>query len=130
MSDAQNVTILVVEDNNVMADILRRALQHAGYSVVIAANGVQALDACAATDFAAIVTDYQMPQMNGLDFVRALRNGDRNHGIPVIFVSGKGLELDSEMLRREFAVSNVMFKPFSPRELISNLNQCIQYQET
>ncbi|MEQ9406114.1 MAG: response regulator [Fuerstiella sp.] len=124
-STSTSARVLIVEDNAIMADVLRRALEHGRFSVQIAATGLHAIEACAATDFDAVVTDYQMPRMNGLEFVRSLRSGVRNRSVPVIFVSGKGLELDTEMLRREFDVRKVMFKPFSPRELIDSLRSCI-----
>lgn len=125
MPEPANATVLIVEDNAIMADVLRRALEHGRFEVQIATTGRRALEYCAAADVDAIVTDYQMPEMNGLEFVQALRNSGRNQAVPVIFVSGKGLELDTEMLRRDLDVAKVMFKPFSPRELIESLNECL-----
>ena len=125
MPDENAKTVLIVEDNAIMADVLRRALEHGGFRVQITNNGLQALAACEALDFDAAVTDYQMPTMDGLEFVLRLRNSQRNSKIPLIFVSGKGLELDTEMLKRNYDVSHVMFKPFSPRELIESLRKCL-----
>ncbi len=127
MTESRRSKVLIAEDNPVMADVLRRALQHAGFDVQIANTGLKAVEACITYDFDAVVTDYHMPEMNGIEFVEALRNGDRNSTTPVIFVSGKGLELDSEMLRREFGVRAVMFKPFSPQELIRSLRNCLPH---
>ena len=118
--------VLIAEDNPIMGDVLRRALQYAQFDVQVANTGLKAAEACVKYDFDAVVTDYQMPEMNGIEFVRGLRNGDRNRTTPVIFVSGKALELDFEMLRREFDVRAVHFKPFSPQELIWSLRNCLR----
>lgn len=128
MTESHPLKVLIAEDNAIMADVLRRALQRGGYDVQIARNGLQAAEICRTCDFDAVVTDYQMPEMDGIEFVKALRNGDRNSNTPVIFVSGKGLELDSEMLHREFDVLTVVFKPFSPQELIGHLQDCLQHR--
>lgn len=125
MPNPQPPSVLIAEDNRIMADVLRRALEHGGFRGQIARTGVEAVEACSMSDFDAIVTDYQMPGLNGIEFVKRLRSSDRNRTAPVIFVSGKGLELDTEMLRQEYDVRKVMFKPFSPRELIGCLHNCL-----
>ncbi len=130
MSDQPAKRILIVEDNAIMADVLRRALEHGGFQAHITNNGVQALEACKAQAFDAAVTDYQMPEMDGLEFVLRLRNGNQNRNIPLIFVSGKGLELDTELLKRSYDVAEVLFKPFSPRELIDCLRTQIAAHES
>lgn len=129
MTDTRRPSILIVEDNIIMADVLRRAVTRSGFQVQIANNGVEALKACLAADFDAIVTDFQMPELNGLQMVEALRKRDRNSSTPIIFVSGKGLELDCERICDEFGIEKVLFKPFSPRDLIGCLQKCLRVEE-
>lgn len=128
MSEINRPKLLIAEDNAIMANVLRRILELGGFNVQIENDGLQALGACGVNDFDAIVTDYQMPHMDGFEFIKALRCGDRNQSVPVIFVSGKGLELDPEALLRDWGVRKVMFKPFSPRELMSCLHDCLNEQ--
>ena len=125
MDELHRPLVLMVEDNIVMADIVRRALQHGGLDVEIRHNAHLALEACRQHDFDAVVTDFQMPGLNGLEFVQALRTSDRNRNIPVVFVSGKGMELDTQRMQMEYGVAKVLFKPFSPQELIFHLRSCM-----
>ena len=102
--------VLIVEDNLIMADVLKRALVRSGLEVTVARNGVEACNLTRERKFAVIVTDFNMPRMNGDEFVRNLRLTSLNSDAPVIFVSGKGLEVDTEQMRRELEIHAFLFK--------------------
>jgi len=112
--DMQNGTILIVDDNLDVCASARAFLEHAGYSVVTAADGAEALQ-CYEIHQSSIVlllTDVTMPRMNGLDLAdRVLRIDSR---LPVLFMSGDSWNAD-----RGFGC---LAKPFRPAELVERVS--------
>ena len=78
-----------------------------------------------AESFDLIVSDFHMPKMNGEEFCRQLRQNSRFKSLPIIMLSAKGLELDSKTLKEDLGVIDIIFKPFSPRELIKTIQHHI-----
>jgi len=120
--------ILVVEDNRAMADVIRFNLSRAGYDVTIGRNGREGWEHLQTGSFDLIISDYQMPEMNGEELCRLIRQDPRFNKIPVIFLSAKGLELDANTLKEELGISEVVFKPFSPRELIQIIQRRLEQE--
>jgi len=117
---------LVVEDNRVMADVVRFNLSRAGMDVEVAFNGRAALDAFNAAEFDLVITDYQMPEMSGEELCRAIREGNHNTLVPILLVSAKGYELDIESLVQQYSLSRVLFKPFSPRDIVETARSLVE----
>ena len=117
MMTANAPHILIAEDNIAMADVVRFNLQHAGFRVTVCRNGQEAFDILSAEPFDVVITDYQMPGLNGEELCRKMRGDERLSGMPVIMVSAKGLELDVDALQDELQLQSILYKPFSPREL-------------
>lgn len=111
--------ILVVDDHRMMLNILRFTLQRAGFIVSTARNGQAAWELVQAEDFDLLITDYQMPEMNGETLIQHVREVERLKSLPIILLSAKGLELDLSRLREELGVSEVIYKPFSPSGLVA-----------
>lgn len=109
--------VLVAEDNLAMADVVRFNLQNAGYTVTLCRNGHDALETLRRQPVDILITDYQMPGLNGEQLCRLIREEPALSALPVIMVSAKGLELDLDRLRDELNLRTVLYKPFSPREL-------------
>ncbi|WP_165665045.1 response regulator [Metapseudomonas otitidis] len=81
-------TILVVDDEYLIADILAYALEDEGYMVVKAGNGRKGLDVLDRERPSLVITDFMMPVMDGLEFARAIRERPQYAGLPVILMSG------------------------------------------
>ena len=79
--------ILVVEDNRVTADVVRFNLERAGFVVSMCGNGRQAVELLESERFDLIITDYQMPKMDGEEFCRHVRQNDRHAEVPIFLVS-------------------------------------------
>lgn len=124
-SDASN-RVLIVEDTLIMADVLKRSLTRAGFNPKVAPNGVVACEMIQQQRFDTVVTDFRMPRMNGDEFVRNLRMTPLNCDVPVIFVSSRGLEVDTEQLRVDLGIRAFLFKPFSPTQLIDVVTECLK----
>jgi DNA-binding response OmpR family regulator len=126
MSQPENTTtettvkhILIVEDNSVLSDVMRFNLERAGFKVTVAANGQQGLQFLTTQKFDLMITDFQMPGVNGAGLCQGVREELKIHDMPILMCSAKGLELDAEELRHKWQVSQLLFKPFSMREIVS-----------
>lgn len=120
--------ILVADDNHALADVVRFNLQRAGFAVTVVYTGAQAWDRLQRESFDFIVTDYQMPEMNGAELCGHIRRSSRLAGVKVLLLSAKGMEMDVDQVKRELGLEAVMFKPFSPRELVQTISNCLQGQ--
>ena len=109
--------ILVVEDERSIRTIVEYALRDAGFRVVTAARGDDALDVVAAEPVDLVVLDIMLPGLDGLEVCKRIR-AERN--IPIIMLSARGEELD-KVLGLELGADDYVTKPFSPRELVSRV---------
>ena len=106
-------TALIAEDDRALADILRLALVRGGYQVTVAHDGLKALQRATEQSFDVVVSDYQMPGMDGEQLLRGIRRGGASTGALLFLCSAKTFELDTERLRTELGLSEIFFKPFS-----------------
>jgi CheY-like chemotaxis protein len=86
--------VLVVEDDSLIRQMVRRVLEKEGWSVREAENGRVALDAIAQSPPSIILLDLMMPVMNGFDFIRELRKHEEWRKIPVVILTAKDLTVD------------------------------------
>ncbi|MFG0333619.1 MAG: PleD family two-component system response regulator [Maioricimonas sp. JB049] len=109
--------ILVCDDEPHITRIIEYRLRRAGYEIEAASDGLAGWEALQQNPPSLLITDCQMPRMNGLELCRTIRSDDRFEKLPIILLTAKGYELSSQMLHQELHVAAVMSKPFSPREL-------------
>ena len=109
--------ILVVEDEQSIRTIVEYALRDAGFSVVTAARGDDALGVVDREPVDLVVLDLMLPGLDGLEVCKRIR-AERN--IPIIMLSARGEELD-KVLGLELGADDYVTKPFSPRELVSRV---------
>jgi CheY-like chemotaxis protein len=109
--------ILVAEDNPILAKMLTGIRARSGFSVTFALSGIDALNWAQHESFDAIVTDEQMPEMTGRELCRSLRGDPRYADTPIVFVTGKQLEFDSQQLADDLDVTAVIGKPFDGHQL-------------
>lgn len=109
--------ILTVDDSASVRMAIRIALSGAGYSVAEAGNGLEALAKLQAGHFDMVVTDLNMPQMDGLTMIRELRKMPGQAGIPVIFIT---TESDDGMKSQAKAAGATgwLVKPFQPDQIV------------
>lgn len=120
--------ILVVDDNSDILELIDTLLCQQGYETVLCANGQQAARALKNDYFDAIITDIIMPEMDGLDFLKLLRNcQNASAPTPVIALSGGGASISSATALRagKLYADEVMGKPFDNDELLEKLNRLI-----
>lgn len=110
-------SILTVDDSASLRMAIRIALTGAGYTVTEAADGAEGLAKATETRFDLIVTDLNMPNMDGLEMIRALRQQAAQAGVPIIFLT---TESDDSMKAQAKAAGATgwLVKPFQPEQLI------------
>jgi DNA-binding response OmpR family regulator len=109
--------ILVVDDEQSIRTIVEYALKEAGFEVVTAARGDDALKAIEREPIDLVVLDVMLPGTDGLEVCRRIR---ADHPTPIIMLSARGEELD-KVLGLELGADDYVTKPFSPRELVSRV---------
>ena len=117
--------ILVVEDDPDQLEAIRGNLKDAGFAIGTAANGVDALIKTRSVSPDLIVLDLMLPQLNGLDFCKTLRENPVTASIPVIMLTG----LDSYFTRVagfEAGVNVYLTKPYHPEELVSKVEALLE----
>ena len=115
-------TILVVDDDPHIREVVRFALDKAGFRVREAADGKAALEAFRACDPDLVVLDILMPEMDGTEVCRELR---RDSSVPIVFLSSKDDEID-RIVGLELGGDDYVTKPFSPRELVARVRAVLR----
>ncbi len=117
--------ILIADDDGHVREVVRYALEKAGHQVTEAKDGREALRACGAGAFDAIVLDIVMPEQDGLEVCRALRADPARARVPILFLSSRDEELD-KVVGLEMGGDDYVTKPFSPRELVSRVKALLR----
>jgi DNA-binding response OmpR family regulator len=118
-------TILVVDDEPKIVQLARDYLEHAGFDVITASNGAAALEAVARLHPDLVVLDLGLPEVDGLEVTRRLRQaGD----LPIVMVTARDDELD-KLLGLEMGADDYLTKPFSPRELVARVRAVLRRTE-
>jgi DNA-binding response OmpR family regulator len=118
-------TVLVVDDDPTVSDVVSRYLERAGYRVTLAATGTAALSAYARMRPDVVVLDLMLPELDGLEVCRRLRSGADPFPVPVIMLTALGEEAD-RVLGLELGADDYLTKPFSPRELVLRVQSVLR----
>jgi DNA-binding response OmpR family regulator len=116
--------ILVVEDHIPLLRDIGFILQLAGFDVISASNGAEALDLMKRQIPDLVVSDIEMPNMNGYDLLRQMRNEKKFAAVPCIFMSGKD-DYDHLMTALDLGAADYLPKPFDAYELIDAIHMAL-----
>jgi EAL domain-containing protein (putative c-di-GMP-specific phosphodiesterase class I) len=122
MSDAPN-RVLIVDDDPPVLRAYERSLTRFGWAVTAASDGADAVTLLRASSFDAIVSDVSMPKMNGLEFLRAVREHDLD--VPVILMTGTP-GIDSAMRAVEYGAFRYLLKPVEPKLLDETVRHAVR----
>ena len=117
--------ILVVDDEPDALELIKFNLKAAGYDVVTAADGDEALKKARALLPALIVLDVMLPEVDGLEVCKILRRDARVSATPIIMLTAKAAEID-RVLGLELGADDYVTKPFSPRELVLRVKRLLR----
>jgi two-component system chemotaxis response regulator CheY len=112
-----SMKILIVDDSLTIRRIITNALKTVGFSDTIeASNGKEALEKLTTGKVDFIITDWNMPEMNGLDLIKEVRANPLYSSMPILMITTRGTERDVvEALQAK--VNSYIMKPFTPQEL-------------
>ncbi|MFZ5979150.1 MAG: response regulator [Candidatus Zixiibacteriota bacterium] len=120
-----DLKILAVDDSPTMRRIIINTLKRAGYQdVVEAQDGKDALAKLKVDKFNFVITDWNMPEMDGLTFVTTLRSMEEYKNLPVLMVTTRSVK-DDIMEAMKAGVNNYIVKPFTPDTLKAKIEQVL-----
>jgi DNA-binding response OmpR family regulator len=117
--------ILIIEDDPRLAAMVSDYLDGAGFRSNIAADGAAGLALLARQPFDALVLDLMLPDMDGLEVCRRLRNEEAHAGLPVLMLTARGEPTD-RVVGLEIGADDYLPKPFEPRELLARLRAILR----
>jgi two-component system phosphate regulon response regulator PhoB len=121
----QGTTIVVIEDEADIVDVLAYNLRHEGFDVASAGDGVAGLQLVRDTEPGMVLFDLMLPRLDGVEVCRAIKNDPRTSAIPVIMLTAKGEERDI-VLGLGVGADDYVTKPFSPRELVARVKAVLR----
>jgi DNA-binding response OmpR family regulator len=119
------LTILVVDDEPRIVQLVRDYLEHGGFTVLVASDGPSALRSARTGQPDLVVLDLGLPGLDGLDVARALRRGGE---VPIIMLTARTEESD-KLVGLELGADDYLTKPFSPKELVARVRAVLRRAE-
>ncbi len=116
--------ILIVDDNADLIYVLQRLVQLVGYDFIVATNGKQAVDIAAAQLPDLITMDIMLPEMNGLEAARLIRQNPKTHSIPILALTAKVSFKDREECLHS-GCDEYISKPYTPKQLVSRIERLL-----
>lgn len=116
--------ILIVDDEAHILHVVSMKLRNAGYDVLTAADGEEALEIALAERPDLVITDYHMPVMNGVELCCAIREQEDIKDTPAVMLTARGYALEPEDMERT-GIRTLLSKPFSPRELLATVQDVL-----
>ena len=119
--------ILVVDDSSPMRAVIKKVIKASGFDIgefFEAGNGREALKVLDDQWLDLVLTDYNMPDMNGLELLKALKDSETLEDIPVVIVTTEGSDLRVDEFLHQGAVAYIK-KPFTPEQIKSHLNRIL-----
>lgn len=115
-------TVLTVDDSRTMRDMLRLALTDAAYEVIQAVDGVHGLEVLAGSDPDVIVTDINMPNLDGFGFIEGVRRNARHRATPILVLTTES-EPEKKQRARDAGATGWIVKPFDPVKLVAAIRR-------
>jgi len=115
-------TILTVDDSRTMRDMLRLALADAGFTVVQAEDGVHGLEVLEGEAPDVIITDINMPRMDGYGFIEGVRAHPKHRAVPILVLTTES-SAEKKMKARDAGATGWIVKPFNPEKLVDAIRR-------
>jgi len=118
-------TILVADDESHILHVVSLKLRNAGFKVLTARDGQEALEVAQQQHPDLLITDYHMPQLSGLELCQRLKQDAATADIPAIMLTARGYHLEPQDTQQS-GILRMLSKPFSPRHLLSTVNEVLE----
>ena len=117
-------TILVADDESHILHVVSLKLRNAGFQVITAKDGAEALELAHQHRPHLLITDYHMPQLSGLELCQRLKQDPATAHIPAIMLTARGYHLEPHDTEQS-GILRMLSKPFSPRHLLATVNEVL-----
>lgn len=114
--------ILTIDDSKTMLELLDAALTSAGFEVTSAENGLEGLNCLDSNNFDAVITDINMPVMDGYEFIENVRTNGKYAGLPILVLTTES-SAEKKKRAKDAGGTGWIVKPFEPSKLVSVLNR-------
>jgi len=129
MEIASGRKILIIEDENDVADLLTLTLRKAGFRISTSPDGASGLQSARDDKPDFVILDLMLPKMSGLEVCRILKSDTTTSHIPILMLTAKAEEID-RIVGLEFGADDYVTKPFSPREVVLRIRAILRRGET
>src|SRR5688572_2289447 len=116
--------ILVADDESHILNVVSLKLRNAGFTVVTARDGQEALELAQQEHPDLLITDYHMPQLSGIELCQKLKQDPATSMIPAIMLTARGYHLEPSDTEQS-GILRMLSKPFSPRQLLSTVEEVL-----
>jgi two-component system, chemotaxis family, chemotaxis protein CheY len=117
--------ILTIDDSKTMRDMLMLTLAHAGFDVLQAVDGQDGIDVLGDQRVDVVITDINMPKMDGYEVIRHIRGRSENKRTPILVLTTES-ELEKRNIAREAGATGWMVKPFDPEQMVATINKVVR----
>ena len=128
MEATSGKTVLIVEDERDVVDLLALNLRKAGFSISMAMDGAAGLQKARGEKPAFVILDLMLPKMPGLEICKILKSDPATRQIPIMMLTAKAEEID-RVVGLEFGADDYVTKPFSPREVVLRIKAILRRAE-
>ena len=118
-------TVLIIEDEADVVDLIRYNLKKAKFRVLTAQDGAEGFSMAVTDRPDAVVLDIMLPRLNGFEVLKKLKADSRSESIPILILSAKG-ESESRIKGLQLGADDYMLKPFSPKELVLRIQALLR----
>ncbi len=117
--------VLIADDEIHIRQVIAMKLKNNGFEVLMAQNGCEGFEKAVELKPDIIISDYQMPGMNGIEMIKELRKHPDTADIPVLMLTARGFDIEADMLG-ELKITDCLSKPFSPKEVLERVKQAVE----
>ncbi|HMK76720.1 MAG TPA: response regulator, partial [Thermodesulfobacteriota bacterium] len=121
-------SILIIEDEKDIVDLIAYHLKQSGFSVISALDGPTGLEKARKEHPRLIILDLMLPEMDGKDICRSLKSNPLTYSIPILMLTAKSEETD-RLIGFELGADDYVTKPFSPKELVLRVKAILRRKE-
>ena len=121
----EKVKILFVDDSESIREIVNFTLENEGYDVLLSDNGKNALNHLNGQDINLIITDLHMPEMNGIELIKEVRQIPKYSRTPILFLTTES-QTERKMEAKDAGATGWIIKPFVPAKLLAAINKVIR----
>lgn len=119
-------TVLIVDDSESVRELVSFSLEEHGFKIIKGENGIDAMKHINNNEkIDIIITDLHMPIMNGIEFIKKVREKDFYMGIPILFLTTE-IQSEKKMEAKHAGATGWLVKPFAPEKLLATLNKVIK----